>query len=128
VAGSDLPGADSRRRLTTTTADLELSAERARAASDAAGRPKHAVMMSVLVGWMEFCRASEIPAVAERICRQEGLPSRSLEDCPYALLGEPAQMVEKLVERRERFGLEMVIIAGSIDPRRFCEDVLPHVS
>jgi len=37
-------------------------------------------------------------------------------------------MIDRLRERHERFGLDMVIIAGSIDPQRFCEEVLPHVS
>ena len=128
VAGPDLPGADARRRLTTTVADLELSVERVRSASAAAGRPGTAVSMSVLVGWLEFCRASEVGGVAERICRENGLPPQSLDDCPYVLLGEPAQMIDKLHERHERFGLDIVIIAGSIDPQRFCEDVLPHVT
>ena len=128
VAGPDLPGADARRRLTTTAADLEVSADRVRAASETAGRPRNAVTMSVLVGWMEFCRASDVSSVAERMCRENGLPPQSLDECPYVLLGEPTQMVDKLQERHERFGLDMVIIAGSIDPQRFCEQVLPHVS
>src|SRR5919204_3074254 len=128
VAGPDLPGADARRRLTTVVADLEVSAARAGAASAAAGRPRSAVTMSVLVGWMEFCRASEVSSVAERICRENGLAPQSLDECPYVLLGEPTQMIDKLRERHERFGLDMVIIAGSIDPQRFCEAVLPYVS
>jgi alkanesulfonate monooxygenase SsuD/methylene tetrahydromethanopterin reductase-like flavin-dependent oxidoreductase (luciferase family) len=127
VAGPDLPGADARRRLTTTVRDLEASVDRVRSASEAAGRPRDAVSMSVLVGWLEFCRASDVTSVAERICRDNGLPPQSLGDCPYVLLGEPDQMVETLKERHERFGLDMVIIAGSIDPQRFCHEVLPHV-
>jgi alkanesulfonate monooxygenase SsuD/methylene tetrahydromethanopterin reductase-like flavin-dependent oxidoreductase (luciferase family) len=127
VAGTDLLAADARRRLTTTSADLELSLKRVRCAAEGAGRPHDAVTMSVLVGWLEFSTASQVATIAERICRESGLPPQSLEDCPYALLGEPAQMIDKLHERRERFGLDMVIIAGSIDPQRFCEDVLPYV-
>jgi alkanesulfonate monooxygenase SsuD/methylene tetrahydromethanopterin reductase-like flavin-dependent oxidoreductase (luciferase family) len=127
VAGPDLPAADARRRLTTTVADLEASAARVRAASTAAGRHSTAVTMSVLVGWLEFCRASEVSSVAERICRDNGLPPQSLDDCPYVLLGEPAQMIDTLQERHQRFGLDIVIIAGSIDPQRFCQDVLPRV-
>jgi alkanesulfonate monooxygenase SsuD/methylene tetrahydromethanopterin reductase-like flavin-dependent oxidoreductase (luciferase family) len=96
-------------------------------AAEAAGRPRNAVTLSVLVGWMEFCAASEVATISERLCRDNGLPPQSLDDCPYALLGEPAQMIDKLQERRERFGLEMVIIAGSIDPRCFSERVLPYV-
>jgi alkanesulfonate monooxygenase SsuD/methylene tetrahydromethanopterin reductase-like flavin-dependent oxidoreductase (luciferase family) len=128
VAGPDLPAADARRRLTTTSLDLEVSVMRVRTAAKAAGRPNKAVTMSVLVGWMEFCAASEVGSVSERLCRENGLPPQSLDDCPYALLGEPAQMIDKLHERRERFGLEMLIIAGSIDPQRFSEQVLPYVN
>jgi alkanesulfonate monooxygenase SsuD/methylene tetrahydromethanopterin reductase-like flavin-dependent oxidoreductase (luciferase family) len=127
VAGPDLPAADARRRLTTTSADLEESVTRVSCAAEAAGRPRNAVTLSVLVGWMEFCAASEVATISERLCRDNGLPPQSLDDCPYALLGEPAQMIDKLQERRERFGLEMVIIAGSIDPRCFSERVLPYV-
>jgi alkanesulfonate monooxygenase SsuD/methylene tetrahydromethanopterin reductase-like flavin-dependent oxidoreductase (luciferase family) len=127
VAGPDLPAADARRRLTTTSADLEESVTRVSCAAEAAGRPRNAVTLSVLVGWMEFCAASEVATISERLCRDNGLPPQSFDDCPYALLGEPAQMIDKLQERRERFGLEMVIIAGSIDPRCFSERVLPYV-
>jgi hypothetical protein len=128
VAGPDLPAADAIRRLTTTSADLELSVKRVHCAAKAAGRAHNAVTMSVLVGWMEFCAASQVATISERLCRENGLPPQSLDDCPYALLGEPAQMIDTLHKRRERFGLDMLVIAGSIDPQRFCEDVLPYVN
>jgi alkanesulfonate monooxygenase SsuD/methylene tetrahydromethanopterin reductase-like flavin-dependent oxidoreductase (luciferase family) len=128
VAGADLGAADARRRMTTTSADLELSVERVQCAAKVAGRPRDAVTMSVLVGWLEFCTASEVATISERLCRANGLAPQSLDECPYALLGEPAQMIDKLQERCARFGLDMVIIAGSIDPERFCQDVLPYVS
>jgi hypothetical protein len=44
------------------------------------------------------------------------------------LIGEPRQMVEALQRRRERLGVESVIVVGSIDLQRFCTEVLPHVS
>ena len=100
---------------------------RVQSAAEASRRARDAVTMSVLLGWIEFCAASEVASVSERLCRVSGLPPQSLDDCPYALLGEPAQMIDTLRARRERLGLEMVIIAGSIDPQRFCEEVLPHV-
>ena len=127
VAGPDLLRADARRRLTTTVSDMEDSVVRVRTAARGAGRAEDAVTMSVLIGWLEFCRASEVEGVYERLCRDNGLPPQSLDDCPYALIGEPAQMIDKLQERHQRFGLNMVIIAGSIDPQRFCEQVLPKV-
>lgn len=128
VAGADLPGADARRRLSTTVADLETSVRRVRQASEAAGRPSNVVSLSVLIGWVEFCDAAQVPNVAARICAAAGLPPGSLEDCPYVLLGEPRQMVEALEQRRERFGLDSVVLMSAIDPQRFCDDVLASLS
>ncbi len=127
VAGPDLLAADLRRRLGTTVSDLEASVARVRAASEAAGRPSNAVSFSVLIGSLEFCRQSEAPSAAARICAAAGLPARSLDECPYVLLGEPQRMIDLLSERRERLGLEAVILMGAIDPRRFCEEVLPRL-
>jgi alkanesulfonate monooxygenase SsuD/methylene tetrahydromethanopterin reductase-like flavin-dependent oxidoreductase (luciferase family) len=127
VSGPDLPGADARRRLSTTVADLEASTERVRAASRAAGRPVDAVSFSVLIGYMEGCTSSEVASVTARIATSAGLSTESLDACPYALIGEPQRMADLLTERRERLGLDMVILAGSIDPRPFCEQVLPRI-
>jgi alkanesulfonate monooxygenase SsuD/methylene tetrahydromethanopterin reductase-like flavin-dependent oxidoreductase (luciferase family) len=128
VAGEDLPGADARRRLSTTEGDLEASVETVRTASEAAGRPRNAVSMSVVVGLLEFCPASDVPGVAAAMCATAGLPPQSLEECPYVLIGEPQQMVEALQRRRERLALESVIVVGSSDLHRFCTEVLPQVS
>jgi alkanesulfonate monooxygenase SsuD/methylene tetrahydromethanopterin reductase-like flavin-dependent oxidoreductase (luciferase family) len=127
VAGPNLLQADQRRRLSTTVADLEDSVARVRVASEAAGRPSRAVSYSVLIGNLEFCRQSEAPSIAARICAAAGLPAQSLDACPYVLLGEPRRMVDQLVERHERLRLEAVILMGAIDPRRFCEEVLPRL-
>jgi alkanesulfonate monooxygenase SsuD/methylene tetrahydromethanopterin reductase-like flavin-dependent oxidoreductase (luciferase family) len=127
VSGPDLPGADARRRLSTTVADLEASTARVRAASRAAGRPVDGVSFSVLIGYMEVCTPAEVASVTARITTSAGLSTESLDACPYALIGEPQRMADLLTERRERLGLDMVILAGSIDPRPFCEQVLPRI-
>jgi alkanesulfonate monooxygenase SsuD/methylene tetrahydromethanopterin reductase-like flavin-dependent oxidoreductase (luciferase family) len=126
VAGPDLPAADARRRLTTTSADLEASVKQVRCAAEAVCRPATVVTMSVLVGSMEFCAASEVASVSERLCRENGLPPQSLDDCPYALLGEPAQTIDKLQRRQERFGVDGHHRRRD-RPQRFCEHVLPYV-
>jgi alkanesulfonate monooxygenase SsuD/methylene tetrahydromethanopterin reductase-like flavin-dependent oxidoreductase (luciferase family) len=128
VAGPDLPGADVRRRLSTTVADLEVSAERVRTVSQSCGRPREAVSLSIVISSLEFCTNTEVPRVAERILAAARLPGPSLDECPYALLGEPERMADALDERRQRLGLDAVILAGSIDPRPFCERVLPRLT
>jgi alkanesulfonate monooxygenase SsuD/methylene tetrahydromethanopterin reductase-like flavin-dependent oxidoreductase (luciferase family) len=128
VVGPDLPGADTRRRLSTTVADLEASVERVRSTSQASGRPRGAVSLSVLVGDLEFCSNADVPSVTERITAAAGLAAQSLDECPYVLLGEPERVADMLAERRERLGLEAVILAGTADWRRFCERVLPRLA
>jgi alkanesulfonate monooxygenase SsuD/methylene tetrahydromethanopterin reductase-like flavin-dependent oxidoreductase (luciferase family) len=128
VAGADLPRADLRRRLSTTVDDLVESVGRVRAAAAEAGRQQNAVSFSVLVGNVEFCSESERSDVSARLCENAGLPPRALDQCPYVLIGEPERMADALIERRERFGLDAVILVGAIDPRPFCERVLPRVN
>jgi alkanesulfonate monooxygenase SsuD/methylene tetrahydromethanopterin reductase-like flavin-dependent oxidoreductase (luciferase family) len=128
VTGADLPRADLRRRLSTTVADLEASAERVRGVAAASGRARKAVRLSILIGNVEFCSNAEVPRVAERTLNAAGLEGESLDQCPYALLGEPERMADLLDQRIERLGLDMLILAGSIDPRPFCEQVLPRLS
>jgi alkanesulfonate monooxygenase SsuD/methylene tetrahydromethanopterin reductase-like flavin-dependent oxidoreductase (luciferase family) len=129
VAGPDLPRADARRRLSTTVADLEASVERVRATSRSAGRPADAVKMSVLIGNVEICAASEVADVSRRITDAAGLPPQhSLDQCPYVLIGEPARIAEALLERRDRIGLDAVLLAGSLDPRPFMEQVYSRLN
>jgi alkanesulfonate monooxygenase SsuD/methylene tetrahydromethanopterin reductase-like flavin-dependent oxidoreductase (luciferase family) len=128
VAGPDLPAADARRRLSTTVADLEASVERVRTAARSAGRPADAVKTSVLIGNVEMCSAAEVADVTRRITGEAGLPAQhSLDECPYVLIGEPARMADALLERRERVGLDAVILAGSLDPRPFMEEVFSRL-
>jgi hypothetical protein len=126
VSGPDLPAADASRRLSTTVADLEASTDRLRAASPRGRPPIDAVRFSVLIGYVELCNLAEVASASARIARSVGLSTESLDECPYALIGDPHRIADLLTERRERLGLDTLILAGSIDPRPFCEQVLPR--
>ena len=47
-----------------------------------------------------------------------GVPRSFMEASPFALIGTPAQIVDDLVERRERWGFSYVIV-GAEDVESF---------
>lgn len=105
------------RPLLTTVADLEESARAARAA----GR---SLTTSLLLNAAVVCAAGDVRAQEEALCDRVGLPWRSLDDCPYVLLGEPERIADRVRERRERIGLDWLIVPESqIDA--FASDVMP---
>lgn len=112
------------RKLMTTVGDLEESLGVLRRASASAGRRPDSVTTSVVLTHMALCRESEVQSESERICDSVGLPTRSLLDSPFALLGEPARMGEAIRERQERLGLTWLAIPFS-DVERFFADVAP---
>jgi alkanesulfonate monooxygenase SsuD/methylene tetrahydromethanopterin reductase-like flavin-dependent oxidoreductase (luciferase family) len=126
VSGQDLRSADRRRRLSTTVADLAESAGLVSRASLAAGRPAEAVERSIMISEIVFCSDAEVPRQEEILCSDEGLPPRSLDDCPYALLGTPRRMASLVQERRERLGLTRLLLGGP-QLERFCLEVLPEL-
>jgi alkanesulfonate monooxygenase SsuD/methylene tetrahydromethanopterin reductase-like flavin-dependent oxidoreductase (luciferase family) len=79
------------------------------------------------VGYIEFCRSSERSAAGEQICRKAQLAPRDLRGCPYALVGEPADIIDQLAERKEVLGLDAVIVGLTPSLDRFVHDVMPHV-
>jgi alkanesulfonate monooxygenase SsuD/methylene tetrahydromethanopterin reductase-like flavin-dependent oxidoreductase (luciferase family) len=127
VSGANLPQADLRRRLSTTVADLERSVQRVRQTARQAGRPADAVRLSVLIGHFQLCSNGEIADIEQAIASSAGLHGRDLRECPYVLTGEAEQVAEVLVERRRRLELDAVILGGGVDPRPFCERVLPRL-
>lgn len=127
VSGTDLRTADKRRRLSTTVADLDESVEVVRKASLEAGRPANAVERSILLTEIVFCAPSEIRDEEEKLWVATGLPARSLDDCPYAVIGPPQRMAELLEQRRQRLGLSRVLLGGP-ETKRFCREVLPLMS
>jgi alkanesulfonate monooxygenase SsuD/methylene tetrahydromethanopterin reductase-like flavin-dependent oxidoreductase (luciferase family) len=107
------------RPLLTTVVDLVESARAARAG----GR---ALTTSVLVSAVELCDAGSIRAAEEAICARVGLPWRPLDDCPYALVGEPERIADQVRERQERIGLDWLIVPyGAIE--RFSAEVLSRL-
>jgi alkanesulfonate monooxygenase SsuD/methylene tetrahydromethanopterin reductase-like flavin-dependent oxidoreductase (luciferase family) len=105
------------RSLLTSVDDLEESARLARAAR----RPLTA---SLLLNAAVVCDAGDVRAQEEALCDRVGLPWRSLDDCPYVLLGEPERIADQVRERRERIGLDWLIVPESqIDA--FASDVMP---
>jgi alkanesulfonate monooxygenase SsuD/methylene tetrahydromethanopterin reductase-like flavin-dependent oxidoreductase (luciferase family) len=128
VAGKDLAGADLRRRLTTTVADLEDSVRRVRAASQSAGRAADVVSMTLLINYLEVCPDEQVDERARAICEAAGLdPELSLNDCPYVMLGSAERVGAMLAERRERLGVGGLILTNNIDPRPLCELILPRL-
>jgi alkanesulfonate monooxygenase SsuD/methylene tetrahydromethanopterin reductase-like flavin-dependent oxidoreductase (luciferase family) len=94
------------RPLLTTIDDLAESARAARAA----GRP---LTTSLLLAAVVVCGEGEVRVEEEALCARVGLPWRSLDRCPYVLLGEPARIAEQINERRERIGLDWLIVPDS---------------
>ena len=115
------------RKLMTTVEHLGRSIESVRDAERAAGRAKGSVTTSVVITDLAFCRNSEIEAETERICASVELPTQSLLDSPFALLGEPRRMAEVIRARQQQLGLDWIGIPFS-DVERFCADVVPLLS
>jgi hypothetical protein len=105
------------RPLLTTTDDLAGSAEQARAG----GRR---LSTSLLLNAVVVCDASEIRGEEEALCERVGLPWRALDDCPYVLLGPTERIAEQVRVRRERIGLDWLIVpSAQVEP--FAGDVMP---
>jgi alkanesulfonate monooxygenase SsuD/methylene tetrahydromethanopterin reductase-like flavin-dependent oxidoreductase (luciferase family) len=105
------------RPLLTTVDDLADSARLARAG------PRR-LTTSVLMSAVVVCEPSRVRAEEEAVCARVGLPWRPLGDCPYVLVGEPARLAERVRERRERIGLDRLIVPyAAIEP--FTAEVLP---
>ncbi len=124
---------DVQRRALTSVDDLAGRVELVRSASRAAGRAEGAVSMSVQIEYIAYGSKHEVSRAEEEICARWGhIPTQSLARNPYVLLGEPQQIAEALIERRELFGLNQIslkeaedISAAPFDPFRFCHEVLP---
>jgi alkanesulfonate monooxygenase SsuD/methylene tetrahydromethanopterin reductase-like flavin-dependent oxidoreductase (luciferase family) len=105
------------RPFLTTIDDLADSAGAVRAG----GRP---LTTSLLTSGVVFCDGKEVRSEEEALCTRVGLPWRPLDDCPYLLIGEPVRIAAQLLERRERIGLDWIIVAErAVD--RFAADVMP---
>jgi alkanesulfonate monooxygenase SsuD/methylene tetrahydromethanopterin reductase-like flavin-dependent oxidoreductase (luciferase family) len=98
-----------------------------RAAARRTGRDPVDVTTSILLSNVVFCERDRVRAQEEALCSSVGLTHRSLDNCPYALIGDPERIAELVRERSERIGLDWLIVPEhAID--RFCGDVMPALS
>lgn len=111
-------GADQfQRPLLTTTDQLAASARIARS-----GNPD--LTASILLSALVVCDDGVVEEEGAALCERVGLAPRSLEDCPYALIGPPERLVARIRELEERLGLDWLIVPlTAID--RFAADVVP---
>jgi alkanesulfonate monooxygenase SsuD/methylene tetrahydromethanopterin reductase-like flavin-dependent oxidoreductase (luciferase family) len=126
LRGQNLSLADQQRRLSTTVNGLAASAQRVEAVASAAGRPAHAVRISVLINHIVFCSESQRVEEARRISTAAGLPPSSLEECPYVLLGEPERMVNTLHEWQDRLDLKALLLMSTL-PRETADRLFDEV-
>jgi alkanesulfonate monooxygenase SsuD/methylene tetrahydromethanopterin reductase-like flavin-dependent oxidoreductase (luciferase family) len=130
LRGQNLPQADQQRRMSTTVSGLEESVQRVQAAATAAGRPKNAVRISLLISHIIFCRDDERQQEANRIRQNIGLAAGSLDECPYVLLGQPERMIDTLRQWQSRLGVEALLLVSAI-PRdtsaRFMSEVISQL-
>jgi alkanesulfonate monooxygenase SsuD/methylene tetrahydromethanopterin reductase-like flavin-dependent oxidoreductase (luciferase family) len=127
IPGSHPSQADVQRRLMTTVGDLEHSVQRVRAASRSAGRAADAVSISLLINYLEVCTDEQAEQRSRAIAEEAGLGDRSLDDCPYVMLGTPARIAAMLAERRERLHVEALTLTNNIHPRPLYEQILPRL-
>jgi alkanesulfonate monooxygenase SsuD/methylene tetrahydromethanopterin reductase-like flavin-dependent oxidoreductase (luciferase family) len=136
VAGATMQQAadgDIQRRAGTTIEDLANRIRLLRDAESGTGRAPGSVSVATQIWYFAFGDRIEIAEAERQLCTQWArIPTRRLDRCPYLLLGEPAQMAEALLERREAYGLDRIslgesdsISAAPADPLRFCREVLP---
>jgi alkanesulfonate monooxygenase SsuD/methylene tetrahydromethanopterin reductase-like flavin-dependent oxidoreductase (luciferase family) len=109
-------------KLMTKVEDVARAAQAVRDSSLAAARP--APTTSVLVSHVVFCAAAEVQAEQQALCKNVGIAPRSLDHCPYVLIGEPSRMAAAVTAWRERIGLAWIILPSDA-VGRFCTDVVP---
>jgi alkanesulfonate monooxygenase SsuD/methylene tetrahydromethanopterin reductase-like flavin-dependent oxidoreductase (luciferase family) len=118
---------ETQRFFDTTMDDATRCVDLLEAAEEAAGRPPGTVTRSMWMGFIEFCEPAEHRLAEEKLCRRAGIERRDLQECPYVLLGDPGEMAAVLADRRERLGLDAVIVGIDANLARFMTDVVPRV-
>ena len=53
------------------------------------------------------------PGARERLASAMGVAVAMVESSPFSLIGPPAELAERLLERRERFGFSYVIVGAA---------------
>ena len=55
---------------------------------------------------------NDAAAARDGLAAMLGVTSRMIAESPFALVGSPEELIDRLVERRERFGVSYVIVGG----------------
>jgi hypothetical protein len=85
------------------------------------------VRISLLINYIVFCSERERAAVADRLRGEAGLPSGSLDACPYVLIGEPERMRATLAEWQSRLGVEALLLSSGAIAQETSERFLGEV-
>ncbi len=118
-----------RARALTTVDDLVERVQLLRTLTRECGRAEDAVKISNQINHAVVCssKAETERREAEVCAVWADIPPRSLAACPFALVGEPQDIADRLVERRERYGLSQIVLHEEEDLLDFCRKVLPLV-
>ena len=76
---------------------------------------------------ISVCRDADIDAESARICTAVGLEPRSLDDTPFALVGEPQRIADKIEAITERLGLAWIAVPYA-DLELFFAEIAPLLS
>jgi alkanesulfonate monooxygenase SsuD/methylene tetrahydromethanopterin reductase-like flavin-dependent oxidoreductase (luciferase family) len=114
-------------RAMTTVDDLVERVQLLRTLTREFGRAEDAVKVCNQINHAVVCssRAETERREAEVCAVWARLPPRSLADCPFALVGEPQDIADRLVERGERYGLSQIVLHEEEDVLAFCRKVIP---
>ena len=112
-----------RRFLETTMSDAIKCVELLEAAEEAASRAPGTVERSMWMGLIEFCEPAEHRLAEEKLCQSVGIERRDLRECPYVLIGDAEEIADVLADRRERLGLDAVIVSLNAKLPRFMTEV-----
>lgn len=116
---------DVARFLATTLDDAEAAVELLEVSERSAGREVGATRRSMWMALMDFCDDADRREAEEAMCLAHGLSWRDLSQCPYALVGDPTLIAALVRERRERLGLDAVVMQPGRNLERFMSEVVP---
>lgn len=115
------PGANQfQRPLLATTDDIVTASRTARSG-------ERTLTASLLLSALVVCEEGAVDEEEAALCERVGLASRPLGDCPYALIGPPERLAERVREMTERIGLDWLIVPLSAADR-FASEVMPLVA
>jgi alkanesulfonate monooxygenase SsuD/methylene tetrahydromethanopterin reductase-like flavin-dependent oxidoreductase (luciferase family) len=124
--------ADVHRRALTRTDDLKERMSVVAAAARAAGRTPGAVQASVQISYVAYWAKHDRERMQTTFYADwAGVDGPPLTENPFVLVGEPPEIADTLISRRETFGLSQISLSdrsdmasAPADPLRFCREVI----